>query len=71
MMLAEPCCALIFRNAETEFRVVPDAVIVVCPAPIWMIVQLKPTANDAGTVSVFAVATLIVITLPLSAATNE
>jgi hypothetical protein len=35
-----------------------------------MIVQLKPTANDAGTVRVFAVATLIVMTLPLSAATN-
>jgi hypothetical protein len=29
MMLADPCCALIFRNAETELRVVPDAVIVV------------------------------------------
>jgi hypothetical protein len=35
-----------------------------------MIVQLKPTANDAGTVSVFALATFIVITFPLSAATN-
>jgi hypothetical protein len=35
-----------------------------------MIVQLKPTPNDAGTVSVFAVATFIVITVPLSPATS-
>ena len=70
MMLADPCCALIFRKLETEFKVVPDAVIVVAPAPIWMMVQLKPTANDAGTVSVFAVATFIVMTVPLSPATK-
>jgi hypothetical protein len=35
-----------------------------------MTVQLKPTANDAGTVSVFADATFIVMTVPLSAATS-
>ena len=70
MMLAEPCCALIFKKLETEFKVVPDAVIVVCPAPIWTTVQLKPTARDAGTVRVFAVATFIVMIVPLSPATK-
>jgi hypothetical protein len=29
MMLADPCCALIFKNDETEFSVVLDAVMVV------------------------------------------
>jgi hypothetical protein len=43
-------------------------VIVTTPAPFWTIIQLKPAAKPAGTVSVIADAFSNVTTLPLSEA---